>query len=201
MGSTLPRIFLVRHGETEWSTTRRHTSSTDIPLTEVGEADARRLGQGLHGWRFRQVLTSPLQRAFRTCELSGFGEGAEVVPDLVEFRYGDYEGLTTAQIRAQRPGWAIFRDGCPGGDSVAEACARADRVVARLREARDDVAVFSHAHFIRSLAARWIGLEIGAAARFTLATASVSILGYDHGFDEPVIRLWNDVSFRGGVPE
>lgn len=201
MGAKLPRIFLVRHGETEWSATRRHTSMTDIPLTDVGEADARRLGQGLHGWSFCQVLTSPLQRAHRTCDLSGFGEGAEVVPDLVEFRYGAYEGLTTAEIRARRPGWAIFRDGCPEGDSIEEATARADRVVARLREACEDVAVFSHAHFIRSLAVRWIGLDIAAAAKFTLATASVSILGYDHGLDEPVIRLWNDVSFRGGVPD
>jgi len=191
MSTSLPQIVLVRHGETEWSASGRHTSVTDLPLTGRGAADANRLGAELLERRFALVLTSPLARARETCERAGFGTAAENAPDLVEFRYGDYEGLTTAEIRRERPGWNVFRDGCPGGESPQDVAARADRVVARLREAEGDALVFSHAHFLRALAARWLGLDIEAAELLALTTASVSILGYDHALDEPVIRLWN----------
>jgi probable phosphoglycerate mutase len=191
MDTTLPQIVLVRHGETEWSASGRHTSVTDLPLTGRGAADANRLGAELRGRPFVLVLTSPLARARETCERAGFGDEAATDPDLVEFRYGDYEGLTTAEIWRERPGWNVFRDGCPGGESPQDVAERADRVVARLREAEGDALVFSHAHFLRALAARWLGLEIEAAELLALTTASISILGYDHSLDEPVIRLWN----------
>jgi probable phosphoglycerate mutase len=191
MDTTLPQIVLVRHGETEWSASGRHTSVTDLPLTGRGAADANRLGAELRGRPFVLVLTSPLARARETCERAGFGDEAATDPDLVEFRYGDYEGLTTAEIRRKRAGWNVFRDGCPGGESPRDVADRADRVVARLREAEGDALVFSHAHFLRALAARWLGLKVEAAELLALSTASISILGYDHELDEPVIRLWN----------
>ncbi|MDG3005258.1 histidine phosphatase family protein [Paludisphaera mucosa] len=200
MSERLPRIVLVRHGETEWSATGRHTSLTDVALTERGEADARRLAAGLQGREFALVLTSPLLRARRTCELAGFGDAAVVDPDLVEFRYGAYEGLTTAEIRRRRPGWDVFRDGCPEGDSPQDVAARTDRVVGRLREAGGDVLVFAHGHILRGLAVRWVGLEIHAASRLALTTASVSILSFDHDCGEPNIRVWNDEDFRGSPP-
>ena len=192
----LPQILLVRHGETTWSASGRHTSSTDVPLTERGEDAARFLGVQLVRWDYDLVLSSPLLRARRTCDLAGFGELAEDDPDLVEFQYGDYEGLTTAEIRRGRPDWEIFRDGCPGGESVDEVSARADRLIGRLRAVAGDVLVFSHAHFLRCLAVRWVGLDGSAARLLTLETASVGILGYNHGLDEPVLRLWNDADFR-----
>ncbi|WP_165226654.1 histidine phosphatase family protein [Aquisphaera insulae] len=198
--STMPRIYLLRHGETQWSASGRHTSDSDIPLTPRGEDEARALGALARTWRCATVLTSPLLRARRTCELAGFGEAAEVVPDLVEFRYGVYEGRTTAEIREQHPNWNVFRDGCPGGESVRDVTTRADRVVSRLREAPCDVLVFSHAHFLRALAVRWLGLDLAVAAQLVLSTASVSILGHDHGPDEPAILLWNDTSLRDGQP-
>ena len=196
MSRDLPQIVLVRHGETEWSASGRHTSVTDLPLTESGEANARRLGEGLRGRAFALVLTSPLRRARRTCELAGFGDVAEDEPDLIEFRYGDYEGLTTAEIRLQRPDWRLYRDGCPGGDSIEDVSARVDRIVSRLRRCPGDALIFSHAHILRCLAVRWADLPLGAAGALTLTTASVSILGHEHGPDEPVIRLWNDGDFR-----
>jgi probable phosphoglycerate mutase len=192
-GDVLPIIYLARHGETAWSLTGQHTGLTDLPLTEAGEGNARRLATRLRGLTFQKVLTSPLQRATRTCALAGFGDVAEIDGDLVEWNYGEYEGLTGAQIRAKRPDWQLFRDGCPGGESPQQVAARADRMVQRLRGIPGDVLVFSSGHFIRVLASRWIGVEPSATARsFMLSTASLSALGYESDLSRPVIRLWND---------
>lgn len=192
MSEALPKIYLARHGETEWSLSGQHTGATDIPLTQNGERNARNLGERLRGTPFAKVLTSPLQRARRTCELAGFGAHAEVDPDLVEWNYGDYEGKRTADIRKERPDWFLFRDGCPGGESPDAIAARADRVVARLRALNTDVIVFSHGHFLRVLGARWLGLPSADGRLLLLTTASLSILGYEHNRNEPVLRLWND---------
>ena len=189
----LPIVYLARHGETAWTVTGQHTGRTDLPLTEAGESNARRLKERLKGLTFAKVFTSPLQRAVRTCELAGFGAVAEVDNDLVEWDYGEYEGLTSAEIRAKRPDWLLFRDGCPGGESPKQAAARADRVVRRVRAVQGDVLLFSSGHFIRVLAARWIGIDSAVNARsFMLSTASLSALGYEHDFSRPVIQLWND---------
>jgi len=193
MTSKLPEIHLVRHGETAWTESRRHTGLTDIPLTERGESQARRLGEHLRGGTYAHVLTSPLQRARRTCELVGFGAVAQIDADLVEWNYGEYDGLTRAEILEQRPGWQLFRDGCPGGESVAEVGARADRVVARLRAIDEDALLFSSGHFMRAVAARWLGLDASCGGLYVLGTATLSILGYEHDKTDPVIRLWNDV--------
>jgi broad specificity phosphatase PhoE len=190
----LPVAVLARHGETEWSLNGRHTGRTDLPLTARGEEAARRLGERLRDRRFSHVFTSPLQRARRTCALAGFELVAEVDPDLVEWDYGKYEGLRTAEIQAERPGWQVFRDGCPGGESPSDIAARADRVVARVRAAGGDVLVFSSAHFLRMFTARWLGLPPTAGALLILGTASLSVLGYDHDRTESVIRLWNEVT-------
>ncbi|MGQ0633571.1 MAG: histidine phosphatase family protein [Planctomycetaceae bacterium] len=192
MPDPLPVVFLARHGETEWSVSGRHTGLTDIPLTARGERNARRLGERLRGLPFSRVLTSPLTRAKHTCELAGFGKQAQIDADLVEWNYGAYEGLKTAEIRRTRPEWRIFRDGCPDGEGVAEISGRADRVVARLRAIAGNVLVFSSAHFLRVLAARWCGWPAAAGAYLFLETATLSALGYEHNLDEPVIRLWND---------
>jgi broad specificity phosphatase PhoE len=193
--SMLSQLCLVRHGETAWSLSGQHTGRTDIPLTEKGEQDARKLAERLSTVTFSHVFTSPLQRARRTCVLAGLGEVAEIEPDLVEWDYGDYEGQRTADIRAARPGWNVFRDGCPGGESPAQVSERADRLIARLRTLEGNIAIFSHGHFGRVLAARWIGLEIRQAQNLLLSTASVSILGYEHNLAEvPAIVLWNAVS-------
>jgi len=189
----LPIIYLARHGETAWSLTGQHTGLTDLPLTARGERNARRLGDRLQGQTLAKVLTSPLQRARRTCELAGFGTRAEIDPDLVEWNYGKYEGRTTADILKERPDWELFRDGCPGGESPKQIGARADRVVSRLRAVPGDVLVFSSGHFIRVLATRWITLAAEATGRhFMLNTASLSAVGYEHDLSRPVIRLWND---------
>jgi broad specificity phosphatase PhoE len=193
----LPVIYLARHGETAWSLAGKHTGLTDIPLTEHGEENARRLGQRLGGRSFTKVLTSPLQRARRTCELAGFGAVAEVVPDLVEWNYGEYEGRRTAEIRAERPDWQLFRDGCPGGESPEQIGARADRVAARLRAIDGNVLLFSSGHILRVLAARFLGLETAAGDYFLLSTASLSMLGYNHDRSDPVMRLWNDTNHLG----
>jgi broad specificity phosphatase PhoE len=190
--STLPAIWLARHGETEWSRTGQHTGRADIPLTPRGEADARRLGERLREQNFAAVQTSPLQRAARTCALAGFGRVATTDDDLLEWDYGHYEGRRAAEIRAERPEWQLFRDGCPGGESPADVARRCDRVIQRLRAANQDVLLFSSGHLLRMLAARWLGLEPAAGRLFFLDTASVSILGYDHTRDEPLVRLWND---------
>ena len=193
----LPVIHLARHGETAWSVTGQHTGLTDLPLTQRGERNALRLGKRLAGLVFAKVSTSPLQRAVRTCELAGFGAAAEVDPDLVEWNYGDYEGLRTAEIHAKRPDWQLFRDGCPNGESPEQIGARADRVVSRVRAINGDVLIFSSGHFLRVLTARWLGLEPAAGRFFMLNTASVSVLGYEHSLSQPVIRLWNDTRHLG----
>jgi len=189
----LPIIYLARHGETAWSLSGQHTGLTDLPLTESGEQTARRLGQRLQGLAFLKVFTSPLQRARRTCELACFGSAAEVDPDLVEWDYGQYEGRRGSDIRAEHPDWNLFRDGCPGGESPKQISVRADRVVTRVRAIPGNVLLFTSGHFIRVLAARWLGLEPTANSRyFMLSTASLSALGYEGDLSRPVIRFWND---------
>ena len=192
-----PVIYLARHGETAWSVTGQHTGLTDLPLTERGERNALRLGQRLAGSVFAKVLKSPLQRAVRTCELAGFGAVAEVDPDLVEWNYGDYEGLRTAEIHAVRPGWQLFRDGCPNGESPQDVGARADRVVSRVRAFKGDLLIFSSGHFLRVFAARWLGLEPFAGKFFMLDTASLSALSYEHDVSSPAVRFWNDTPCTG----
>jgi broad specificity phosphatase PhoE len=192
MSEPLPEIYLARHGETAWTISHQHTGRSDIPLTERGERNARSLGERLRGATIAKVLTSPLQRARRTAELAGYGDVAETDPDLMEWDYGRYDGLTTAEIRRQQPGWSLFHDGCPGGESVEAVGARADRVVARLQGLSGRVLLFGHGHFFRVVAARWIGLAPSDARLFFLSTASLSILGYEHSRDEPAVRLWND---------
>ena len=192
MDNELPIIYIARHGETAWTITEQHTGLTDLPLTPKGERNARALAERLDGVTFTKVFTSPLQRARRTCELAGFGSVAGVDDDLVEWNYGAYEGLRTVDIHAQRPDWQLFRDGCPGGESPAQVGARADRVVSRIRAVTaGNVLLFTSGHFIRVLAARWIGLEPSVnSMSFLLSTASLSAVGYEH--ERPVIRLWND---------
>jgi broad specificity phosphatase PhoE len=195
MAEALPLLYLGRHGETAWTLSGQHTGRTDLPLTENGERQARALGQRLRGLVFAKVLTSPSQRAVRTCELAGFGAGAEIDPDLAEWDYGEYEGRRTAEILAERPGWRLFRDGAPGGETFEQVGARADRVLARIRSIDGNVLAVSSAHFSRVLAARWLGLPVTAGRYFYLSTASLSILGYEHdSIDEPLVRLWNDTS-------
>ena len=189
------RLYFIRHGETEWSLSGQHTSRTDIPLTEQGEQDARELAERIHPARFSRVFTSPRQRARRTCELAGLGAVAEVEPDLTEWDYGEYEGQRSADILRARPDWNLFRDGCPRGETPVQISDRADRFVARLRALDGNVALFSHGHFGRVLAARWIGLPVKQAQHFLLSTASLSILGYEHNLaEESAIVLWNAVS-------
>jgi probable phosphoglycerate mutase len=192
MSDSLPEVYLARHGETAWTVSRQHTGKTDIPLTDRGERNARSLGDRLREMTFAKLLVSPMQRASRTAELAGLAREAEVAPDLMEWDYGDYEGLTTAEIRRMRPGWDLFRDGCPGGESVEAVGARADRVIARLRSIDGRTILFGHSHFFRVLAARWLGLPPGDGRFYLLGTASLSILGCEHTPHEPVIRLWND---------
>src|SRR5262245_21135554 len=193
MSEVLPVVYLARHGETAWTISHQHTGVTDLPLTGPGEAEAVRLGDRLEGLRLAAVLTSPLQRAVRTCELAGFGSIAELEPDLREWNYGAYEGRTTAQIHAERADWDLFRDGCPGGESPDQIGVRADRVVRRVRAIEGNVLLFSSGHFLRVFAARWLGLEPGAGKYFLLGTASLSEMGYEHDRSDPVIRLWNDM--------
>jgi broad specificity phosphatase PhoE len=193
MNRELPVVYLARHGETAWSITGQHTGLTDLPLTEKGERNARRLGERLSTLAFDKVVTSPLHRARRTCELAGFGAVAAVDGDLVEWDYGQYEGRTSAEILKERPDWQLFRDGCPGGDTPQQVIARADRVLTRLRAVQGKVLVFSSGHFIRVLAARWIGLDATVVGKcLMLTTASLSAVGYEHSLSQPVIRLWND---------
>ena len=193
MGENLPIVYLARHGETAWTISRQHTGLTDLPLTERGERTARRLAERLKGVTFAKVWTSPLQRAARTCELAGFKSLAEIDKDLVEWDYGDYEGRRTAEIRAERPGWELFRDGCPGGESPQQVSARADRVVKRVRDVSANVLIFTSGHFMRVLATRWLGLEPSVNCKFfMLSTASLSAVGYEHDVSRPVIRLWNE---------
>ena len=193
MNHALPQVYLARHGNTAWTASGQHTGLTDLPLTPDGECNARRLGERLRGMTFAKVFTSPLQRASRTCELAGFGTVAEIDPDLVEWDYGKYEGLTSTQILRERPDWQLFRDGAPGGESPVQIGERADRVLKRLRAIAGNVLVFSSGHFIRVLTARWLGLGAGTGGRyFLLNPASLSAVGYEHNLSQPVIRLWND---------
>lgn len=193
MSGTLPVVYLARHGETEWSLSGQHTGVTDLPLTARGRSNARKLGDRLGGLPFARVFTNPLQRATLTCELAGFGRVATTDRELVEWNYGRYEGLRTAEIRMERPDWQLFRDGCPGGETPPEVGARADRVIRRVRELHGNVLIFSSAHFLRVFTARSLGLEPAAGAFFVLDTASLSALGYEHDRSQPAMTLWNDV--------
>jgi probable phosphoglycerate mutase len=202
LSDELPVVYLARHGETAWTLSGQHTGLTDLPLTEQGKHTARRLGERLQGLTFAKVFTSPLQRARQTCELAGFGAVAEIDPDLVEWNYGEYEGRRGADIRAERPNWNLFRDGCPGGETPEHVSARADRVVSRVRAIPGDVLVFTSGHFMRVLASRWLGLEPTANSRyFMLSTASLSALGYENDLSRPVIRFWNDTRHVDIEPE
>ena len=192
MSETLPVIYLARHGETAWTLSGQHTGLTDIPLTARGERNARRLQIRLRGLQFAKVFTSPLQRALRTCDLAGFESLAELDQDLVEWNYGKYEGRITAEIHNERPDWRLFRDGCPGGETAKDVADRADRIITRVRRVSGNVLIFSSAHFLRVLAARWLGLAPEMGKCFVLSTASISALGYEHDLSEPVIRLWDD---------
>jgi len=192
MSEALPVIYLARHGETAWTLSGQHTGLTDLPLTPAGERNARQLGQRLKGLGFAAVFTSPLQRAVRTCELAGFGSMAKVDSDLVEWDYGQFDGLRSAEILAKYPNWDLFRDGCPGGESPAQVGTRADGVAERIRALRTNLLLFSSGHFLRVLAARWLGIDPAAARYLLLSTASLSVLSYEHNLSQPVIRLWND---------
>jgi len=192
MSTSLQMVYLARHGDTAWTVSGQHTGRTDLPLLPEGEENARRLGERLRGLQFAKVFTSPLQRAVRTCELAGFGLAAEIDPDLMEWDYGKYEGLRSAEIHKERPDWQLFRDGCPGGESPVQVGERADRVIGRARAIAGDVLLFSSGHFLRVLGARWLGVEPSGGRYFALGTASLSIVGYEHNLSEPVVRLWND---------
>jgi broad specificity phosphatase PhoE len=186
-------VWLIRHGETEWTVSRRHTGLTDLPLTAAGEEQARALRSRLQVNSFARVFSSPLQRAARTCELAGYGPVMEVDDDLVEWNYGDYEGRKRPEILAESPTWIIFRDGCPGGESPADVAVRTDRFLFRIRAVQGKVAVFSSGHFLRVLIARWLGLDPSAGRYLKLGTAALTVLGYDHSStNEPVIRLLNE---------
>lgn len=184
-------IFLVRHGETEWSRDGRHTGRTDLPLTRIGEQAAGILGHALAGRRFSRVWTSPLQRARRTCEIAGFAATAESDERLVEWDYGDYEGRTGASIRAELPTWSLFRDGCPGGEQPADVRRRAESFLARAGGLEDDIAVFSSGHLLRLLTTVWLRCDPWFADHLPLDTATISTIDYDAGHGTPVIRLWN----------
>ncbi|GHC43740.1 histidine phosphatase family protein [Streptomyces flavofungini] len=198
-----PRILLARHGQTEWSLSGKHTGRTDIPLLEEGRRGAKLLGQRLHrapydGLPGVEVRTSPLSRARETCELAGFGDRAAEWDALMEFDYGAYDGLTPADIQALRPGWFIWRDGVPDGETLAQVSARADEVVAWAREADRDVLVFAHGHILRAIGARWLGYDIDFASRIRLNPTSLSVLGWAYG--EPALESWNETGHLAGQP-
>ncbi|HWC31940.1 MAG TPA: histidine phosphatase family protein [Actinomycetota bacterium] len=189
-GRSRPHVVLVRHGETEWSRDGRHTGRTDVPLTEVGRREARMLAARLRVWRFAEIVSSPLRRALETCRLAGYGDVVEVRDELLEWDYGDYEGRTTADIRTEHPGWTIWAAGAPGGERAEDVGARVDPLVAELREAQGDVAVFGHGHLLRVLAARWLDLPAHQGRAFALGTTTVSVLGFER--ETPVILRWNE---------
>jgi len=192
MASALPTLYLARHGDTAWTDSHRHTGRTELPLNERGENNARRLSEWLGRFSFTRVYTSPLQRACRTCELAGFGAVAEVDADLVEWDYGHFEGQLTRDIQRDRPGWELYRDGCPSGESPGDVAARADRVIARVLGMTGDVLAFSSGHIIRMIAARWNGLTPAAGRMFFCQPASVGVLGFEHDSrNEPILRIWN----------
>lgn len=191
----LPRIFLIRHGETEWSQLGKHTGTTDLPLLPRGETDARNVRPRLEKIAFSHVFCSPRQRARQTCQLAGLGDRAAIEQDLAEWDYGDYEGQTSTEILAHRPTWSIYRDGCPGGESAEQVTARADRLCARLGQLSGNVAIFSHGHFLRILTTRWVNWPIENAQNFLLSTASLSVLAFNHNTrSRPVIAIWNETS-------
>jgi probable phosphoglycerate mutase len=195
MPTTLPRLYLARHGDTAWTDSHRHTGRTDVPLTPEGEENARRLGEALPPVSFVRVFTSPLQRAARTCALAGFGDVAEIDPDLLEWDYGRYEGKLTSDIVRERPGWELFRDGCPDGETARDVAARADRFIRRAQELDGDVLAFSSGHIIRMIAARWLGLPPVVGRCFFCRPGSVGELGFEHDSrDQPIIRVWDYVS-------
>jgi probable phosphoglycerate mutase len=194
MPADLPRLFLARHGDTAWTDSRQRTGRTDLPLNERGVERASQIGERLQRFTFAGVFTSPLQRASKTCELAGFGEVAGVDPDLVEWDYGRFEGKLTRDILKEWPGWEMFRDGCPEGESPQAVAARADRFISRARAIQGDVLAFSSAHIIRMIAARWLGLPPEAGRLFFCRPASVGVLGFEHNsLEEPIIALWNYV--------
>jgi probable phosphoglycerate mutase len=190
----LPRLYLIRHGNTDWSETHRFTGRTDLPLNARGEQNARLLTARLNGLSFAHVFTSPLQRARKTCELAGFGSAAEVDPDLFEWDYGQFEGRDSIEVRREKPGWELFRDGAPGGESTQHIAARADRFISNVRQINGDVAAFSSGHICRVIAARWINQSLEIGGSLLCSTASISILGYEHGLGDPAFHLWNDDS-------
>lgn len=187
-----PRLVVVRHSATEWSRSGRHTGRTDLPVLDEGRIEAEELGRRLAGHVFAMVLTSPLRRARQTSEIAGFGPQAEVCEDLREWDYGDYEGCTTDEIRKRRPGWSLWSDGVPAGEHAPEVGRRADRVISRVRQTPGDVLAFAHAHILRVVGARWVGLPPEAGALFTLAPATISVLGWER--DVPVVTRWNDTA-------
>jgi probable phosphoglycerate mutase len=194
VASKLPRLFLARHGDTEWTDSRRKTGRTDLALNERGEERARQIGQRLQQFSFVQVFTSPLQRASRTCVLAGYGDVAESNSDLVEWDYGRFEGKLTAEVLKDWPGWELFRDGCPEGEMPQDVAERADRFISRVFVAGGDVLAFSSGHIIRMIAARWLGLPPAAGRFFYCRPASVGVLGFEHDSkEEPIIGLWNFV--------
>jgi broad specificity phosphatase PhoE len=194
MARTGPSVLLIRHGETEWSRSGQHTSRTDVPLLDEALPAAEELGRRLAARDFALVLTSPLRRARDTARIAGLGDAAEVTDDLCELGYGSYEGLTTPEIRSERPGWDLWRDGAPGGEPLAAASDRVDRVIARAEAAGGDVALFAHGHILRILGARWLGLPPETAAGLALSTAALCDLGYER--ERRVVWLWNDTSHR-----
>jgi probable phosphoglycerate mutase len=192
MSSKLPKLYLARYGDTDWTDSRRKTGRTDVPLNERGEQRAHQLGDRLQQFSFAAVFTSPLQRASRTCALAGFDNLAETSSDLVEWDYGEFEGKTTADIHLIHPSWELFRDGCPGGESPLEVARRADRFTSRVFEADGDVLAFSSGHIIRMIAARWLGLPPGSGRFFYCRPASIGVLDFEHeNKNEPIISLWN----------
>lgn len=189
MGSERHKVVLARHGETEWSKSWKHTSYTDIPLTENGRARAESLVPQMAKWDFALVLSSPLVRAFETCRIAGLANRAEIEPDLVEWNYGEYEGITTAEIRKTVPGWTVFSHPSPGGETAEQVAERVDRVIARARAADGDVVLFAHGHVLRVLTARWLELDPRMGKHFVLSTGTVSVLGWER--DTPALELWN----------
>ena len=191
MSASFPQVILIRHGETEWALSGRHTGRSDIPLTENGETAARLLAGRIPSIAFEAVFSSPSQRARRTCELAGFGADVQIDENLAEWDYGQYEGVTSKEIQAQHPHWNVFRDGCPAGENASDVSARADAMIARIKDLDGNVLIFSSSHFLRVLGARWLGLGAESGSHFILDTTSISILGYEHDLSEPVVRRWN----------
>jgi broad specificity phosphatase PhoE len=188
------KIYLIRHGETEWTLSRKHTGTTDVPLTKNGEDQALAIGKRLRGHPFQTILSSPLQRAVQTCAIAGFLDQARLDMDLIEWNYGNFEGLTTEQIWKREPHWNIFSNGAPGGESVADITARANKVLTKIQFLHGDVALFSHGHFLRALAARWLQLPVQEGRLFALFPSAISILGFER--TTHVLTLWNDISHQ-----